>query len=302
MKESQTNQAPLELNVIWNNLLLKLCGMILGKGVKTDYFIVRADDDYFKIIRAANQEGLRPYTAEEAAWNYDAFMFYLTGKGVGSIAEELCFIQDTVMYLCMLKLYLGEKSRGGRTVDETLVLKLELAQYMDTARTSYIKEYIRRYLSAYYAGLERENALEVLAVAILRTLCLASAREPETAFPVKCGEDIRRLQDHFVSQMEEYLDTQIGEEPPVIDVPLISDWEYKWFTLRETLTADCGIAEDSDLITALDNTYWQRVKDITMAALGDTSDVSPDIPSVRAALKKEMGQLDQLLERIDQLK
>lgn len=230
---------------------------------------------------------------------YEELLSYLVEKGAGTITKEILFIQDTVMNSCMLKLYMEEKTRGGRVIDETKVLKSQLAQYKDQVRIDYVEDSIRQYLSAYYTGLESRNALEALAVVILRTLCQVSVRESASGGRLKNEENIRTLQEQFISQIEDYLREHAGGQPPVINVSLIRDWETKWFSLREQLV---GYSVSEDFLKALDNTYRLRVLDISRASFGPVFKDHLDIQSVLADMREEMQNIDLLLKYLDTAK
>lgn len=233
---------------------------------------------------------------------YEDLLRYLVDKGDGTIIDEIEFVKNTVINSCMLKLYLEEKTKGGNIVNETTVLKTDLALFRDRVRLDYIEEAIRQYLSKYYKGIEAENALTTLAIVILRTLCEVTVSGETDGFSLKNEHSICELQSRFLCIIDEYLKNDTSEKPPEINISLIAGWEEKWFSLRKNLVEELHFAESTNLIKALDNTHRLRTRDIKIASLGLGLKDRIEINAVWIALKEEMQQLDVLLEGLRRLK
>lgn len=233
---------------------------------------------------------------------YENLLCYLVEQGNGTIINEIEFVKNTIVNSCMLKLYLEEKTRGGNIVDETQVLKSDLAVFRDRVRLDYIEEAIRQYLGKYYKDIETENALTTLAIVILRTLCEVTVSGEDGGIPLKNEQSINELQTKFLCIIEDYLKNDTSDKPPEINVSLIAGWEKKWFSLRKNLVEEFHFAESTNLIKALDNTHKLRERDIKIAALGLGLKDRLEINAVWIALKEEMEQLDVLLEGLRRLK
>lgn len=256
-------------------------------------------------IRAESEGKHRGNSKRYTNLRYEELLKYLVEKGTGIITKEIEFIKKTIINSCMLKFYLEERTKHGNVINETKVAKDELSLYRSRVRVDYIEELITEYLSKTYIGFDNikdRNPLEILAIVILKVLCEIYISSEDSHTALKNEKSILDLQEQFIEIIEEYLNNSVDEIIPEINVSLAKGWKEKLFTVKRVCIEDLHFAEDSDFVSAINNTYSVRMKEIAKATIGIGFKDRMEIILFWRALREEFEKFSEFLEGLQRIR